>query len=161
MQTQYLQTVRAGETRTSPGDLDPDGTLSLEPDIDVTFTNGQVLEVQEHDLMIRERNRQLQETLRGMEQLQEMFSDLGMMIIEHGTILDRVDRTVDAALDEVREGNRNLAEAETHQKSGHKCFFIYIALMVVLILILGSVILIRKKTSSSGDSGGGDDTGGE
>jgi syntaxin 16 len=160
MQTDYMRRFGAAEAKASAASgLDPDGEVSLDPDFDVSFTGEQQTAVIERDLMVQQRNQHLQEVLRSMNRLQEMFADLGTLIIEQGTILDRIDRTIDAAVEDVDTGNSNLKQAEEHQKSSGKCFYIYIVLMVVVILILGSIILIRKKNRTS--DGGGDSSGGE
>jgi syntaxin 16 len=158
MQTAYLQKRATAEIRAAAGtDADPDFAVSLDHDMDVAFTGEQRAEVIQHNLMTEERMGDLRQIMEQMARLQEMFADLGTLIIEQGTVLDRIDRNIDAAIEDVEAGNQELAAAEDHQKKGNKCFYIYIVLMVVLVLILGSVILIRKKGKSSGGGGGGGD----
>jgi syntaxin 16 len=137
MQTAYLTRLQASEHR--PTD-DSDSSI----DVDVTFNSSQVGQIQAQRQDIEERNAQIRRLLPMISQLTEMFADLGTLIVEQGTMLDRIDGHLEAALDDMRAGNVDLRKAEGDQKSSTKWFICYMVLMIVLILILGTVILIRK-----------------
>jgi syntaxin 16 len=129
-------------------------------DFDTTFTPGQQAQVLEHDLYLEQLNEQIMAILRQVEEISQMFTDLAQLILEQGTMLDRIDHSLRIAVEDMEHGNEDLNKAEQHQKTGSKCFIIYIVLMVVLILILGSVILIRKGKQSGGGGDSGDGGGG-
>jgi syntaxin 16 len=110
------------------------------------------------ELYLEQLNEQIMAILRQVEEISQMFTDLAQLILEQGTMLDRIDHSLRLAVADMEHGNESLEQAEQHQKTGGKCFIIYIVLMVVLILILGSVILIRKaRQGGGGDSGGSGD----
>lgn len=116
-------------------------------DFDPGFTGQQEAQVAENAMIIRQRNEELEALIPMMNQLNEFFMDLNTLIIEQGTILDRIDNILDDAIDEIEEGNEELMTAQTHQKS--KCFYIYMIIAVVVIVILIVVIYFRKRPSGS------------
>lgn len=69
--------------------------------------------------------------------------DLSNIIKYQGTILDRIDKNITEALNEVQHGNKELDKAEEHQKS--KSFYVYLIGMVILIIILGSLVIVKKE----------------
>jgi syntaxin 16 len=161
MQSGYIKRIREAESRGGHGrseDLAASGQFIID-DFDTTFTGPQQAQVMEHDLYLQELNGQIMAILRQVEEISQMFTDLAQLILEQGTMLDRIDHSLRLAVEDMEHGNEDLNKAEQHQKTGSKCFIVYIILMVVLILILGSVILIRKGKQSgggdSGDNGGG------
>jgi syntaxin 16 len=138
MQTAYLARLQASEQPRADGS-------DAEFDADVSFSSAQLGQMQAQRQDIEERNAQIQRLLPAVRQLTEMFADLGTLILEQGTMLDRIDGHLEAALDDIRAGNVDLRKAEGEQKSSTKWFVCYMVLMIVLILILGTVILIRKR----------------
>ena len=128
--------------------------FNLENFNDIGFTDQQQNMVVQNELANQQRLREFREMSQMMNTVQELFRDLGTLIMEQGTMLDRIDGNIMEAINEIDEGNRQLEKAEEHQKKGNKCFYWYLIAVVVAILIVGSVILIRKgkKGSSGGDS---------
>ena len=112
--------------------------------------------VMENDLALQRRNEEINRLLSQLEEIKGLFIDLSQLIQEQGTILDRIDNNINVALDEVKEGNKELDKAEKHQKS--KAFYIYLIAMLILIIILGTIIIIRKaKRKSNNNNNNNDD----
>jgi syntaxin 16 len=153
MQADYIGRLQAAERRGGFGEIsiaDDSGELTVDADIDAAFTGDQSAQVLESRIAIDQRNRQIEEVTTLVAQLTEMMGDLATLIADQGTMLDRIDGFLEAAVDEMHQGNENLAQAEQHQKSSTKCFVIYMIAMIILILILGTVILIRKGKKEGG-----------
>ncbi|OHT08226.1 syntaxin 16/TLG2-like protein [Tritrichomonas foetus] len=161
MQTNYLRRLDSVRSRAQTASIS--GSMEDENDIELTdfntsFTGEQNAMVMENEIMIQRRNEEILRLQQQLDEIKTLFIDLGQLIQEQGTILDRIDNFIETAVDEVKEGNKELEKAETHQKN--KCFYVYLIGMIVLILILGVIILI-KKGKKSGGSSGGDDSGGD
>lgn len=148
MQSTYLKNLNEAKARaeTKYGDGIDDDELE---DIDVGFTGQQAAMVMEQQLRNERMNEEVAALYRQMNEVQALFADLGQLIQDQGTILDRIDKNIDEALVEVRAGNQELDKAETHQKS--KAFYIYLIAMLVLIIILGTIIIIRKAKKKSSE----------
>ena len=150
MQANYIQNIRRlnEKQQSFAADEDEKEGFGLE-DFDPGLTGEQTSQIVANDLMLRQRNQELTQMIQMMNQLNELFADLGTLIIQQGTMLDRIDATVVEAHEEVLKGNQELVTAETHQKS--KCFYIYIVLVVILIIIFGTVIIVRKEKARGND----------
>lgn len=68
-----------------------------------------------------------------------------MLVIDQGTILDRIDYNMENAVEHAREGITQLEKAEEHQKNSLP-FRCIIALVVLIGIMLA--ILILKHTSA-------------
>ena len=157
MQSNYLKRLNAIKSKAESSSIAvsiDEGDNSIEDDFNVPFTGAQNAMAMENDMAIQKRNEEINRLLGQMEEMKGLFLDLSKLIQEQGTILDRIDNNIDVALDEVKQGNKELEQAEKHQKS--KAFFIYLIAMIILIIILGTVIIIRKAKRKKNDSSNND-----
>ncbi|KAK8887013.1 Syntaxin-16 [Tritrichomonas musculus] len=158
MQTNYLKRLNAIKSKAEKSSISEsiDDTNSIEFDDlnDIAFTGNQNLQVMENEMAVQRRNEEIERLRRQLEEIKGLFFDLSQLIQEQGTILDRIDNNLSRALDEVKEGNKELDKAEKDQKS--KGFYIYLIAMLILIIILGTIIIIRKakkkKSQSNNDN---------
>ncbi|NXX87515.1 STX16 protein, partial [Centropus bengalensis] len=93
-QSDYLKRMKNREERSKHffdtsvggGDDGEDDTL-----YDRGFTDDQLALVEQGGGMVEEREREIRQIVRGGGDLNEIFRDLGAMIVEQGTVLDRID----------------------------------------------------------------------
>jgi syntaxin 16 len=92
------------------------------------------------------RDQEIQNIAKSIEELAQIFKELAVLVIDQGTLLDRIDYNMEAAVEHVKGGVEQLHQAEEHQKNNiaMRC----IILLVVIIFIL-MIVLITKHTSSS------------
>ena len=86
-------------------------------------------------------NEELQELIRMMNDLNQLFRDMSLLIFEQGTLLDRIDTKIELAVQDVERGNEELLIANEHQSSN--CFYVYIAVLVGLIGICIFIMIFR------------------
>jgi syntaxin 16 len=146
MQTTFLRRLQTAQERA--GLLPDRDDQPLE--FDVAFTGGQVSQLQEVRRDVEMRNEQIRRLLPMIHELTSMFADLETLIVDQGTMLDRIDGHLDEALDGVRAANSAMRAAEKQQVRSTKWFILYMVLMIVLILILGTIIIVRKENSAKG-----------
>ena len=94
---------------------------------------------EEPDQLLQKRENELNEIVRGVNKLQELFKDLHIIVIEQGTILDRIDYNIDVGFNNVSKGKKKIIEADEHHKGS--CFrnvilFLLITIFVECLLIL-------------------------
>ena len=80
------------------------------------------------------------ETLaKNMIDLSEVFKELNEFVVLQGTILDRIDYSLQSALENTRESVTHLKGAEKHQKCTRAtgCIVILLVTIIVLIITLG------------------------
>ena len=90
---------------------------------------------------LQNRDQELGELLNSMENLASTFNDLKIIIMEQGTILDRIDYNIEASAINVSKGKQHLINAHEMQKNS--CFKRAI-LALIFILFVESVLLIMK-----------------
>ena len=143
MQAEYIKTIKKQKDRAARFQDDDNDDNSVLDDLDdVAFTDSQLQQVRNNENMLRQRNAEIQNLIEMMNQLNQLFADLGTLIVEQGTMLDRIDGVVEESVQVVQKGNEQLEIAEQHQSS--KCFYIYVILVVVLIFIFGGILIYKK-----------------
>jgi syntaxin 16 len=98
--------------------------------------------------------------MQSITELANIFKELGTLVSDQGTILDRIDYNVEVAATHVDKGHGELVQTENYQKKAGKKMFI--VLLIVIIIGLIFAVLFAKKvkenssSSSSSSSSGGD-----
>ena len=90
---------------------------------------------------LKRRDTELGELLNSMNNLTSTFRDLKNLVMEQGTVLDRIDYNIDIAAINTSKGKEHLMKASELQK---KSCFRNAMLVLVLIIFIESVILIMK-----------------
>lgn len=70
------------------------------------------------------------------------MKDLSVLVIDQGTILDRIDYNCEQVEITVDEGRKQLVKAETHQKSTRMITCIYF--LMVMIGLMTMVVIFQK-----------------
>ena len=96
---------------------------------------------------VNQRDVEITRIAKSIEELAEIFKELAVLVIDQGTILDRIDFNMESAVDHATVGNKELAKAETSQKNAlpMRC----IILLVVLIAIMLVVLIVKNSPKSS------------
>ncbi|CAH3022203.1 unnamed protein product [Porites evermanni] len=108
------------------------------------FTSDQMRLVEDNSALIEHREKEIQSIVQSISELNEIFRDLATMIVEQGTILDRIDYNVEQAAVKVEEGLEQLRKGEKHQKASRKMLCIIFLAIVVIIMLLALVITKAK-----------------
>ncbi|GAA5853832.1 hypothetical protein JCM8547_007466 [Rhodosporidiobolus lusitaniae] len=81
--------------------------------------------------------------------LADLFKDLSSLVIDQGTMLDRVDYNVEQMSTDVKGAVEELKVATTYQRRSGKCQLIFL----LLLLIAGCLIIIAYKPRHWGNTG--------
>ncbi|GFO02734.1 syntaxin-16 [Plakobranchus ocellatus] len=151
-QSVYLRKIKSREERSQQyfgTNLNSDANLfdgiSEEPDItyDKGFTSAQMQLVEDNTSFVQHREKEVASIVRSITDLNDIFKDLSSMIVDQGTILDRIDYNIDNAATSTEKGLVQLQKAEKYQKKNRKMMIILV-LAVIIILLL--IILIAVKS---------------
>lgn len=90
------------------------------------------------------RHKEIVELAKSVQEISAMFNELGRMVVEQGTVLDRIDYHCEVALQSTQEGVKSLQEAEKEQKKDLGVKFIAILTAVVTFLACFFIIKVTK-----------------
>ncbi|XP_039720642.1 syntaxin-16 isoform X6 [Pteropus medius] len=145
-QSGYLRRVKNREERsqhffdTSVPLMDDGEDIAL---YDRGFTDDQLLLVEQNTLMVEEREREIRQIVQSISDLNEIFRDLGAMIVEQGSVLDRIDYNVEQSCIKTEDGLKQLRKAEQYQKKNRKMLVILILFVIIIVLL---VVLVGVKS---------------
>eukprot|EP01080_Neovahlkampfia_damariscottae_P003417 gene3417-5962_t len=126
-------------------DLDPEEKRQLEQLQDKIYTKGftdeQMSQILQNEREILDRDRELKNILSSIIELKDMFQEFSNLVIEQGTILDRIDHNLDHTIDNVDDGTKNLVKAESYQK----CSKITLCMLFVVIAVAGAGLILTLK----------------
>ena len=105
-------------------------------DIDQNF-----LMKEEPDQLLVNRDNELNEIVKGVNNLQELFKDLHVIVIEQGTILDRIDYNIDVGFTNVSKGKKKIVSANERHKNS--CFRNIILFLLICIFTESLLILFK------------------
>lgn len=97
---------------------------------------------EENSKMAEHREKEVIKIVKSIADLHDIFKDLGQMVQEQGTVLDRIDFNVEQTQTRVTEGYKQLQKAEMYQRKNRKMHCILILATVTLIMM---VLLIFTK----------------
>jgi len=151
-QRQFIQKLKGiKERRKSIGvgyedkDLNPEERRKLEELQDKIFQKGfdesQMEQVLENQRDLLSRDRELGNILTSVIELKSMFEQFSTLVIEQGTLLDRIDYNLEQSEVKVDQGTQDLVQAEQTQK----CSTVTICLIFVVIAVLCIAILLAIK----------------
>jgi len=90
------------------------------------------------DLAVRER--EVQQIVKSITDLNTVFRDLASMVHEQSGVVDRIDYNVENTHVKVEEGVKHLQTAANYQKRNRKCMFIvstvFITIFIIIILVV-------------------------
>lgn len=113
--------------------------------LDSVLTDEQRLQLEEIQQRSNEREKEILRIAKSIHELATLFRELNVLVIEQGTILDRIDYNIERTAESVKKGTAELQKAEDYSKRALSCKCIVILLIIVIILI---AILIAKHASS-------------
>jgi syntaxin 16 len=128
----------------------------MESDADKSYSQSTLQQTSQkqltsNDAAIMQREREITEIAQGIIELADIFKELQSMIIDQGTMLDRIDYNVERMAVDVKSADKELKVASGYQRKGTKRRII----MLLILLIVGMIILLvvkPKRHRSEADS---------
>jgi len=105
---------------------------------DAGFNQMQMQVVEDTEAIVRERDEEIRNIAESINELGAIFKELAVLVIDQGTILDRIDFNMEQVVEHTKEGVVQLEQAEEYQKSARpiKCIVLQLLIIVVLIIVL-------------------------
>eukprot|EP01134_Creolimax_fragrantissima_P006767 CFRG6767T1 len=145
-QSNYLQRIRGREEQkmklfgSGAAMIMEDESGNDEDEIyDKQFTTKQIQQLEESNALVQERDREVANVMQSINELGEIFKELSVLIIDQGTMLDRIDYNLEQVSSTVADGLVQLEEGEKYQKKSRRklccILFLFIACLVMIILL--------------------------
>jgi len=139
----------------------------LESDADKSFSQSTLQAASQqkllhsNDAVIQQREREIEDIAQGIIELSDLFRDLQGMIIDQGTMLDRIDYNVERMAVDLNDAEKELTVASGYQKKTTKRKII----LLLVLVVVGMFILLLVKPKQHGeppppvDANGGEERG--
>ena len=99
------------------------------------------LSTQENNDQLQRRDEDLTNLLKSVNELAQIFKDMQTLVMEQGTILDRIDYNIDIASNNISKGKKNITKADKHMKNN--CFRNVIIILIVIIFIEALLLVLK------------------
>jgi len=141
-QKSYLQTLRSRSKKVKTGS----GFINFEEvDIDEYedkgFSEQALKQVEGMDARISQREKDITLIAKSINDLAEIFKDLSALVIDQGTILDRIDYNLEQSYVNIDEGTEQLQKASVQQKKMRTKLCIFGLLILIFVVVV--VIMIK------------------
>jgi syntaxin 16 len=105
------------------------------------FTQQQLQALEDTEEMVEQRARDINNVVSSVSELQSIFKELAVLVIEQGTMLDRIDQHTQHARDTTADAVKELTIARDSQKKGSlmKC----IVCLGLLVALLAGILVMK------------------
>jgi len=142
----YLQTLRKQQEVISEspgfGGSPGGGSLMDDGEYDPGFTESQILKSREQETLVAERDKDIQKILKSVEELATIMRDLSVLVIDQGSVVDRIDYNMEQVSTHVEQGVKELTKAEKHQKSSR--MMLCILFLLCACILMAFIVLFKK-----------------
>ena len=90
---------------------------------------------------LQNRDNELNQLLNSVNDLAQIFKDMQSLVMEQGSILDRIDYNIDIAATNVTTGKKSLVKANEYHKNN--CFR-YVIIVLIVCIFIEALLLIFK-----------------
>lgn len=154
-QNSYIKQLQSREERSRIYFEDPviqdDYDMLASGDMDDFFVNSsrqmtqqQLLYLEEENIQeAQQREQEINSVVRSIVELNQIFKDLGQMVLDQGSVLDRIDYNVEKAHTQVYQGYKQLEKAHAYQ-TRHRKMWAIITLAATSILLLFILIVVKS-----------------
>jgi len=100
------------------------------------WTQQQLLALEEDNVALVEREREVQQIVKSIVDLNSIFRDLATMVQEQSGVVDRIDYNVENTHVKVEEGVKHLQKAANYQRRNRKCVCVVSTVMITFLVII-------------------------
>ncbi|KAI8852241.1 t-SNARE [Chytridium lagenaria] len=148
-QSAYLNKLRGQESR-SKDMFSSAAADAMENDddqeLDSVFTDSQLATISNNEREISEREKAINDIAKSIFGLTEIFKELQTMVIDQGTLLDRIDYNIEQVHAHVEDAHTQLLQGAKYQnRTRAKLCIIFLGLFVALFIIIIIIKLSSRK----------------
>jgi syntaxin 16 len=135
VQKKYMADIRRGRGGSGFDELLSTSTTDV---LDAGFTEDQLIELEEIEGQVETRTQEITKIAKSINELNSVFKEMATLVVEQGTILDRIDYNMENVVKDTTQANKELTKAEEAQKSSRvqKCILALVAFIIFNLLLL-------------------------
>ncbi|KAK1417723.1 hypothetical protein QVD17_26857 [Tagetes erecta] len=147
-QSNYLKGLKQQQKEGSDGadlEMNLNGKHSIREDDGfdgMSFSKHQMAKLKKSEALTVEREKEIQQVAESVNELAQIMKDLSVLVIDQGTIIDRIDYNIQNVAVTVDKGLKQLEKAERNQKQGG---MVMCATVLVIMCFVMLVLLILKE----------------
>ncbi|XP_057427135.1 syntaxin-43-like [Lotus japonicus] len=123
--------LNGGKSRYEDDDLD-----------NMVFSEHQMAKLKKSEAFTVEREKEIQQVVESVNELAQIMKDLSVLVIDQGTIVDRIDYNIQNVATTVEDGLKQLQKAERTQKKGGMVMCATVLLIMCFVML---VLLVIKE----------------
>lgn len=104
----------------------------------------QFAQIQENEAKIKEREEEINEIAKSIFSLAEIFKQLQVLVIDQGTVLDRIDYNIELTVTHMKQATVELEKGTEYQKKAGKKMIILLLILIVFGMIIAVIFKPRK-----------------
>ncbi|CEP11567.1 hypothetical protein [Parasitella parasitica] len=150
-QSSYLQKLQGQETRKADilgleNNLSNEAAeLLLDEDAQLGFTESQLAVLESSNEMIDQREREVNQIAKSIHQLAEIFRDLQTLVIDQGSMLDRIDYNIEQTNVQVKDAVVQLDKGARYQNKTRKRKLMLLLILIIMLLIVILIVKPKKR----------------
>jgi len=110
--------------------------------VDPRFSAQQTLQLVMMDQLSAEREKQINQVAESVNDLADIFKEIQVLVIDQGTVLDRIDYNIEQAAGKIGDAELELRKANEYQKKSKTMLCIYLLLLLCGAMVI--VLLLKK-----------------
>jgi syntaxin 16 len=102
-------------------------------------------DIEENEKNIVKRSIEIENITKDIVELNEIFKDFNLLVINQGILIDRIDDNINLTFENINNGNKELEVAETYQNKSKCCGYLLIIIVIMIGLIIILALLLMTK----------------
>merc|ERR1712173_52379 len=111
-------------------------------DVSRGFSKEQMAMSEERAQDADKRETEILNIAKSVNNLAQLFNELNVLVVEQGTVLDRIDYNIEQTVGQLQSANKEIRKAEDYQKRARSTLCIIV--LVVLILICACILIFKN-----------------
>ena len=145
-QSQYLRKLQGMEVKERGDTAMFDSVKSMQEDVALSEQlqgeqEMRLVDTDDSEAMFHERDREITQIARSIGELAQLFQDLSALVIEQGSMLDRIDYHIDSMAMNMQHSSSELNRASTYQVGAGRRSMILLLLLCIALLV--AILIIR------------------
>ena len=135
------QKIYAEKYKEFVGEDDPTFDLSRRTNDNHNDKKGDFLKTEESKHVLQQRDNELSLLLNNVSELSNIFKDIQTLVMEQGSILDRIDYNIELAGDNVIKSKNSITKANEYHKKN--CFRNALLALIIIIFIEAFLLIFK------------------